>query len=96
MQPSIRETGSLNDLSNLLYLSRNFKVNVFEQVFYCCYFLAFFLCCSGGTLLDSEGNLIGINTAIFTQTGTSAGVGFAIPSSTVLKIVPQLIKFGKE
>ncbi|KAK1283181.1 hypothetical protein QJS10_CPB21g00658 [Acorus calamus] len=50
---------------------------------------------SGGPLLDSKGNMIGINTAIFTQTGTSAGVGFAIPSSTVLKIVPQLIQFGK-
>ncbi|KAJ4707462.1 Protease Do-like 8, chloroplastic [Melia azedarach] len=50
---------------------------------------------SGGPLLDSKGNLIGINTAIFTQTGTSAGVGFAIPSSTVLRIVPQLIKYGK-
>ncbi|XP_039115047.1 protease Do-like 8, chloroplastic isoform X1 [Dioscorea cayenensis subsp. rotundata] len=50
---------------------------------------------SGGPLLDSKGNLIGINTAIFTRTGTSAGVGFAIPSSTVLRIVPQLISFGK-
>lgn len=50
---------------------------------------------SGGPLLDSKGNLIGINTAIFTQTGTSAGVGFAIPSSTVLRIIPQLIQFGK-
>ncbi|KAM5581418.1 protease Do-like 8, chloroplastic [Rosa sericea] len=50
---------------------------------------------SGGPLLNSKGNLIGINTAIFTQTGTSAGVGFAIQSSTVLKIVPQLIQFGK-
>ncbi|KAI4352582.1 hypothetical protein L6164_006819 [Bauhinia variegata] len=50
---------------------------------------------SGGPLLDSKGSLIGINTAIFTQTGTSAGVGFAIPSSTVVKIVPQLIQFGK-
>ncbi|ONM16937.1 Protease Do-like 8 chloroplastic [Zea mays] len=39
--------------------------------------------------------MIGINAAIFTQTGTSAGVGFAIPSSTVLKIAPQLIQFGK-
>ncbi|KAJ8775043.1 hypothetical protein K2173_020047 [Erythroxylum novogranatense] len=50
---------------------------------------------SGGPLLDSKGNLIGINTAIFTQTGTSAGVGFAIPSTTVVKIVPQLINFGR-
>ncbi|XP_060192522.1 protease Do-like 8, chloroplastic isoform X1 [Lycium barbarum] len=52
-------------------------------------------CLCGGPLLDSKGNLIGINTAIFTQTGTSAGVGFAIPSSTVLRIVPQLIQSGK-
>ncbi|KAF3338210.1 protease Do-like 8 [Carex littledalei] len=50
---------------------------------------------SGGPMLDSKGNMIGINTAIFTQTGTSAGVGFAIPSSTVLKIVPQLIQLGR-
>lgn len=50
---------------------------------------------SGGPLLDSKGSLIGINTAIFTRTGTSAGVVFAIPSSTVLRIVPQLIQFGK-
>ncbi|XP_075493379.1 protease Do-like 8, chloroplastic [Primulina tabacum] len=50
---------------------------------------------SGGPLLNSKGYLVGINTAIFTQTGTSAGVGFAIPSSTVAKIVPQLIQFGK-
>ncbi|XP_020109374.1 protease Do-like 8, chloroplastic isoform X2 [Ananas comosus] len=50
---------------------------------------------SGGPLLNSKGHMVGINTAIFTQTGTSAGVGFAIPSSTVLKIVPQLILFGR-
>ncbi|KAL0450558.1 UNVERIFIED_CONTAM: Protease Do-like 8, chloroplastic [Sesamum latifolium] len=47
------------------------------------------------SFIGFKGNLIGINTAIFTQTGTSAGVGFAIPSSTVVKIVPQLIQFGK-
>lgn len=50
---------------------------------------------SGGVLLDSNGNLIGINTAIFTRTGTSAGVGFAIPIDTVAKLVPQLIAYGK-
>ncbi|KAH9295992.1 hypothetical protein KI387_039580, partial [Taxus chinensis] len=50
---------------------------------------------SGGPLLDSKGTLIGINTAIFTQTGTSAGVGFAIPSDIVLRIIPQLIQSGK-
>eukprot|EP00850_Spirogloea_muscicola_P005441 SM000025S08336 [mRNA] locus=s25:148629:152711:+ [translate_table: standard] len=50
---------------------------------------------SGGPLLDSRGRLIGVNTAIFTRTGTSAGVGFAIPVDTVARIVPQLISFGK-
>ncbi|GLJ49989.1 hypothetical protein SUGI_1063150, partial [Cryptomeria japonica] len=50
---------------------------------------------SGGPLLNSKGKVIGINTAIFTQTGTSAGVGFAIPSDIVLKIIPQLIQSGK-
>jgi hypothetical protein len=45
--------------------------------------------------LDSGGNIIGINTAIFTRTGTSAGVGFAIPIDTVAKLVPQLIVYGK-
>ena len=50
---------------------------------------------SGGPLLDSRGRLIGINTAIFTPTGTSAGVGFAIPIDTVNAVVPQLIKNGE-
>jgi S1-C subfamily serine protease len=49
---------------------------------------------SGGPLLDSHGRLIGINTAIATTTGQSAGVGFAIPSSLVLRVVPQLMKYG--
>ncbi|KAH7288599.1 hypothetical protein KP509_31G033300 [Ceratopteris richardii] len=50
---------------------------------------------SGGPLLDSRGNLIGINTAIFTRTGTSAGVGFAIPADIVSKAVSQILSFGK-
>jgi S1-C subfamily serine protease len=50
---------------------------------------------SGGPLLDSRGRLIGINTAIFTPTGTSAGVGFAIPIDTINAVVPQLIKNGE-
>lgn len=50
---------------------------------------------SGGPLLDSSGNVIGVNTAIFTNTGTSAGVGFAIPIDTVTAVVPQLIRNGK-
>ena len=50
---------------------------------------------SGGPLLNSDGELIGLNTAIFTPTGLSAGVGFAIPVDTVARVVPQLIEFGR-
>lgn len=49
---------------------------------------------SGGPLLDAHGRLIGINTAIATTTGQSAGVGFAIPSSLVQRVVPELLKHG--
>jgi len=49
---------------------------------------------SGGPLLDSRGQLIGMNTAIISPSGSSAGIGFAVPVSTVNRIVPQLIKFG--
>lgn len=49
---------------------------------------------SGGALLDSSGRLVGINTAIFTNTGASTGVGFAIPVDLVKRVVPQLIEFG--
>ena len=50
---------------------------------------------SGGPLLDSEGRLIGMNTMIYSQSGSNAGVGFAVPVSSIRKIVPQLIKYGK-
>jgi S1-C subfamily serine protease len=50
---------------------------------------------SGGPLLDSAGRIIGVNTAIFTASGTSAGVGFAIGIDTVRKVVPQLILSGR-
>ena len=50
---------------------------------------------SGGPLLNMKGQVIGINTAILSGTGEFAGVGFAIPSNTVLKIVPALIEDGK-
>jgi S1-C subfamily serine protease len=50
---------------------------------------------SGGPLLDSSGRLIGVNTAIFTSTGTNAGIGMAIPVDTVARIVPQLIRYGE-
>lgn len=50
---------------------------------------------SGGALLDTQGQMIGINTAIASQSGGSHGVGFAIPANTISRIVPQLIKNGK-
>lgn len=50
---------------------------------------------SGGPLLDSAGRLIGINTAIYSPSGSSAGIGFAVPVDTVNRIVPQLIAHGK-
>eukprot|EP00270_Netrium_digitus_P009637 TRINITY_DN2939_c0_g1_i1.p1 TRINITY_DN2939_c0_g1~~TRINITY_DN2939_c0_g1_i1.p1 ORF type:complete len:550 (+),score=101.32 TRINITY_DN2939_c0_g1_i1:63-1652(+) len=50
---------------------------------------------SGGPLLDSSGNLIGINTAIYSPSGASSGVGFSIPVDTVSGIVEQIVKFGK-
>lgn len=50
---------------------------------------------SGGPLLDSAGRLIGINTAIYSPSGASAGIGFAVPVDTVMRVVPQLIKNGK-
>ncbi|HSA94743.1 MAG TPA: trypsin-like peptidase domain-containing protein [Acidobacteriota bacterium] len=50
---------------------------------------------SGGPLLNSSGELIGMNTMIASPSGTSSGVGFAIPVDTIAKIVPQIIRFGK-
>jgi len=50
---------------------------------------------SGGPLLNSAGKLIGMNTAIYSPTGTSAGIGFAIPVNTVKYIVDTLIRDGK-
>jgi len=49
---------------------------------------------SGGPLLDSRGYLIGMNTMIFSETGNSAGIGFAVPSNTIKRIVSQIIKHG--
>lgn len=50
---------------------------------------------SGGPLLDSKGRVIGINTAIFSPSGGSVGIGFAIPIDTAKQIVPDLIAKGK-
>jgi len=50
---------------------------------------------SGGPLLNASGELIGVNTAIYSPSGSSAGIGFSIPSNTVRTIVPILIKNGR-
>jgi S1-C subfamily serine protease len=50
---------------------------------------------SGGPLLDSAGRLIGVNTAIFSPSGTNAGIGFAIPVDVVNRVVPELIRSGR-
>jgi S1-C subfamily serine protease len=49
---------------------------------------------SGGPLLDSSGRLIGMNTAIYSPSGASAGIGFAVPVDTIDAVVPQLIRGG--
>ena len=50
---------------------------------------------SGGPLLDSSGRLIGINTAIYSPSGSNAGIGFAVPVDTVNRVIPDLIAHGK-
>ena len=50
---------------------------------------------SGGPLLDTSGKMIGINTMIQSSSGSSAGVGFAVPSETAVRVVADLIKYGK-
>ncbi|MCS6901232.1 MAG: trypsin-like peptidase domain-containing protein [Polyangiaceae bacterium] len=50
---------------------------------------------SGGPLLDSAGQLIGMNTMIFSRSGSSAGIGFAVPVNTIARVVPQIIRTGK-
>jgi len=50
---------------------------------------------SGGPLLNSAGELIGMNTMIYSPSGASSGIGFAVPVDTVKKVVPELIRFGK-
>jgi len=50
---------------------------------------------SGGPLLDSAGRLVGVNTAILSDSGTSAGIGFAVPVDTVNRVVPTLIAKGR-
>jgi 2-alkenal reductase len=50
---------------------------------------------SGGPLLDSSGRLIGMNTAIYSESGSSAGIGFSIPVDLIARVVPQIVKTGR-
>lgn len=50
---------------------------------------------SGGPLLDADGRLIGINTAILSQSGDSAGIGFAVPINSIKRILPELLATGR-
>lgn len=50
---------------------------------------------SGGPLLNSQGRLIGMNTAIASLTGENTGVGFAVPVNTISRVIPQLVQFGR-
>jgi S1-C subfamily serine protease len=50
---------------------------------------------SGGPLLNSHGQLIGMNTAIASPTGQNTGVGFAVPSNTIRRLIPQLLEHGR-
>jgi len=51
---------------------------------------------SGGPLLDSSGRLIGVNTSILSPSGASAGIGFAVPADIIARVIPQLIKYGRD
>src|SRR5262245_64734924 len=51
-------------------------------------------CTSGGALIDTSGNLVGINTAIYSRSGGSLGIGFAIPASSAKQIMEQIIETG--
>ena len=50
---------------------------------------------SGGPLLDLEGRVVGVNSAIVSPTGASAGIGYAIPAATLARVVPELIRNGR-
>lgn len=50
---------------------------------------------SGGALVDAQGRLVGINTAIYSETGGSLGIGFAIPAMTAQRILEEIVQYGK-
>tara|TARA_R110000772_G_scaffold161502_13_gene272662 strand:+ start:4545 stop:5624 length:1080 start_codon:yes stop_codon:yes gene_type:complete len=51
---------------------------------------------SGGPLLNSLGQLVGVNTQILSPSGANAGIGFSIPVNTVKRVIPQLLEYGRE
>ena len=50
---------------------------------------------SGGPLLDTNGRMIGINTMIYSNSGSSAGIGFSVPAETAVRVASDLLKYGK-
>ncbi len=50
---------------------------------------------SGGPLLDTSGKMIGVNTMIYSSSGSSAGIGFSVPAETAIRVVSDLLKYGK-
>lgn len=50
---------------------------------------------SGGPLLDTNGRMIGVNTMIYSSSGASAGIGFAVPAETAIRVTSDLLKYGK-
>lgn len=83
-------TGIISSLNRSLQIRQNWSIKSIIQID-----AAINPGSSGGPLLDAHGRLIGINTAIATTSGQSAGVGFAIPVSLVQRIVPQLLAHGR-
>ena len=83
-------TGIISSLNRSLQIRANWSIKSIIQID-----AAINPGSSGGPLLDSHGRLIGINTAIATTSGQSAGVGFAIPVSLVRRVVPQLLTHGR-
>lgn len=83
-------TGIISSLNRSLQIRSNWSIKSIIQID-----AAINPGSSGGPLLDSHGRLIGINTAIATTSGQSAGVGFAIPVSLVQRVVPQLLQHGR-
>ncbi len=83
-------TGIISSLNRTLPISRNRAIKSIIQID-----AAVNPGNSGGPLIDSHGRMIGINTAIASKTGQSAGIGFAIPINLAARIVPQLIQKGR-